>query len=105
MHVRAAIISVYSVHVPISAVLWYVIYVQDFDPGQNMEFCYKCLDYGELLLCDGCPRSFHIQCLGMSAVPDCSPWNCYKCIEAKRIRAAEDALSEVQRQERDAIVS
>lgn len=29
-------------------------------------------------MCDGCPRSFHLFCVGLSATPD-EEWYCEKC--------------------------
>ena len=37
-----------------------------------------------LVLCDGCPRSWHLACLGMALeeLPE-GPWECPKCGERK----------------------
>eukprot|EP00618_Florenciella_parvula_P017389 CAMPEP_0119489484 /NCGR_PEP_ID=MMETSP1344-20130328/14915_1 /TAXON_ID=236787 /ORGANISM="Florenciella parvula, Strain CCMP2471" /LENGTH=702 /DNA_ID=CAMNT_0007524539 /DNA_START=104 /DNA_END=2209 /DNA_ORIENTATION=+ len=32
--------------------------------------CDVCSAGGDLLCCDGCPRAFHLRCLGLTAVPD-----------------------------------
>jgi hypothetical protein len=31
-----------------------------------------------LLLCDGCPRAFHLGCVGLKAVPE-GMWHCGYC--------------------------
>ena len=35
---------------------------------------------GELLLCDGCPRAFHLQCLKLPDVPGDEDWFCDRCM-------------------------
>ncbi|CAM0908438.1 unnamed protein product [Alopecurus aequalis] len=40
--------------------------------------CSYCLDGGELLLCDTCPRAFHRECVGLSSVPK-GTWSCRYC--------------------------
>merc|ERR1712228_665568 len=37
---------------------------------------------GELLLCDGCPHVFHLQCVGLECVPD-GVWYCKECVAKK----------------------
>ncbi|KAG2400499.1 hypothetical protein LR48_Vigan04g242400 [Vigna angularis] len=44
----------------------------------NDSTCAVCRYGGELVLCDGCPSSFHLKCLGLSVVPD-GDWFCPVC--------------------------
>ncbi|CAN4103076.1 unnamed protein product [Withania somnifera] len=46
--------------------------------GTNDYVCSMCHYGGELLMCDECPSSFHIGCLGMKEVPD-GEWFCPSC--------------------------
>ena len=44
--------------------------IADADDG-NLEYCAKCREEeGELLCCDRCPLSFHIECVGLREVPE-----------------------------------
>ncbi|KAI3826161.1 hypothetical protein L1987_00206 [Smallanthus sonchifolius] len=44
----------------------------------NDDLCRVCWDGGDLLLCDGCPRSFHPECAGESSIPH-GKWYCRYC--------------------------
>ncbi|XP_076940347.1 uncharacterized protein LOC143609488 [Bidens hawaiensis] len=44
----------------------------------NDDLCRVCWDGGDLLLCDGCPRSFHQECAGESSIPR-GKWYCRYC--------------------------
>uniref|UniRef100_A0A7C9EC43 PHD-type domain-containing protein n=1 Tax=Opuntia streptacantha TaxID=393608 RepID=A0A7C9EC43_OPUST len=44
----------------------------------NDDLCSICADGGNLLLCDGCPRSFHMQCASLPSIP-CGKWYCKYC--------------------------
>ncbi|KAC9968855.1 hypothetical protein E3N88_45017 [Mikania micrantha] len=44
----------------------------------NDDLCRVCWDGGDLLLCDGCPRSFHQECSGESSIPQ-GKWYCRYC--------------------------
>ncbi|KAK9068449.1 hypothetical protein SSX86_012563 [Deinandra increscens subsp. villosa] len=44
----------------------------------NDDLCRVCRDGGDLLLCDGCPRSFHQECVGESSIPH-GKWYCNYC--------------------------
>ncbi|CAL8074345.1 unnamed protein product [Calicophoron daubneyi] len=46
-------------------------------PSPHEDFCYRCGDGGELLLCDKatCPKAFHLHCLGLSS-PPAGIWYC-----------------------------
>lgn len=50
--------------------------------GENMDECYHCKDGGDLILCDGCPKSFHFECLvppmRKSEMPE-GDWMCEFC--------------------------
>nr|XP_039267444.1 chromodomain-helicase-DNA-binding protein 3-like [Styela clava] len=52
--------------------------VQEED--DHMEFCTVCKDGGDLLICDTCPNSYHLNCLNppMVVVPD-GEWSCPRC--------------------------
>ncbi|KAL5144655.1 Increased DNA methylation 1 [Glycine soja] len=45
---------------------------------QNDSICAICYFGGELVLCDRCPSSFHLSCLGLEHVPD-GDWFCPAC--------------------------
>ena len=60
--------------------------VDDEDNGGaiiNNDNCEACNDGGELLCCDGCPRSFHFSCLDPPTSPDkisdTEKWYCNVC--------------------------
>ena len=36
---------------------------------ENDDMCAVCGQDGELLLCDGCPRAFHMACVGLQSLP------------------------------------
>ncbi|GMF26195.1 unnamed protein product [Phytophthora lilii] len=40
--------------------------------------CSVCGLGGELLCCDGCPRAFHVNCIGLADIPD-TEWFCNEC--------------------------
>ncbi|CAI5703915.1 hypothetical protein KXD40_002522 [Peronospora effusa] len=40
--------------------------------------CSVCSLGGELLCCDGCPRAFHVKCIGLPEVPE-TEWFCNEC--------------------------
>ncbi|XP_052175420.1 uncharacterized protein LOC127790163 [Diospyros lotus] len=44
----------------------------------NDDLCIICADGGNLLLCDGCPRAFHIECASLSSIPR-GKWYCNYC--------------------------
>ena len=52
----------------------------DDGASQHDDRCAVCHvddDY-DMLLCDGCPKVFHLTCLGLSRVPD-GDWYCAVC--------------------------
>jgi bromodomain adjacent to zinc finger domain protein 1A len=40
--------------------------------------CSVCGLGGELLCCDGCPRAFHVKCIGLAKIPE-TEWFCNEC--------------------------
>lgn len=80
----------------------------------NREICNKCKEGGNLILCDNCPRSFHLRCLGLKMidVPEDQDWHCKSCTESlakkrqleeqKRKQAEEKAQLQLLRQQQKA---
>ncbi|KAL7557159.1 hypothetical protein ACA910_002439 [Epithemia clementina (nom. ined.)] len=54
--------------------------VQDGDP----DACVICDDGGELLICDGCEREYHLECMDppLQSVPE-GHWECDECVNQK----------------------
>eukprot|EP00048_Salpingoeca_helianthica_P004774 m.80770 g.80770 ORF g.80770 m.80770 type:complete len:849 (-) comp13342_c0_seq1:23-2569(-) len=52
----------------------------------NDDYCGKCKRPGNLLCCDGCPRSFHFGCIGIreEELKDGEEWLCPVCSKAKK---------------------
>ncbi|KAK7401612.1 hypothetical protein VNO78_13226 [Psophocarpus tetragonolobus] len=48
------------------------------DDGSYYE-CELCDDGGELLCCEACPRTYHLECLDLKSVPE-GEWRCANCI-------------------------
>ncbi|CAO1412083.1 unnamed protein product [Diamesa serratosioi] len=48
---------------------------------QNVDFCNICMDFGSLVCCDSCPRSFHTKCITINK--DVVKFNCKDCVEGK----------------------
>ncbi|KAG9254936.1 uncharacterized protein F5Z01DRAFT_621131 [Emericellopsis atlantica] len=49
--------------------------------GENDEYCSACGNAGEMVCCDGCPRAFHFECVGINpeeSLPD--EWYCSECL-------------------------
>ncbi|KAG5556783.1 hypothetical protein RHGRI_007146 [Rhododendron griersonianum] len=44
----------------------------------NDDLCIICADGGNLLLCDVCPRAFHIECASLTSIPR-GKWYCQYC--------------------------
>ncbi|KAK1411800.1 hypothetical protein QVD17_32573 [Tagetes erecta] len=59
----------------------------------NDDLCRVCSDGGDLLLCDGCPRSFHQECVGESRIPH-GKWYCRYCQQSWKVDGEnENALA------------
>jgi hypothetical protein len=55
----------------------------EFKNGENEDdYCFKCDDGGELIVCDGCRRGAHLECLDppLQTPPD-GDWYCPFCTE------------------------
>ncbi|PKA60272.1 chromodomain-helicase-DNA-binding protein 4 [Apostasia shenzhenica] len=50
----------------------------DFSSYQSDSICSVCHDGGSLVLCDHCPSSFHLDCVGLEDVPP-EKWFCPSC--------------------------
>jgi hypothetical protein len=50
-------------------------------PVEWDDACSLCAAGGELLCCDGCPRTLHARCAGLTAVPE-GDWRCPWCLLA-----------------------
>ena len=44
----------------------------------NDDECYLCGDGGQLILCDVCPKAYHLHCLGIETIPE-GDWKCPAC--------------------------
>ncbi|KAL3628605.1 hypothetical protein CASFOL_027651 [Castilleja foliolosa] len=51
---------------------------QNLSSSSSDDMCSMCGDRGELLLCNGCPRAFHAECLGLQHLPE-DDWLCRFC--------------------------
>lgn len=60
----------------------------------HQDFCLECWDGGELVLCDICPAAFHLQCLGLKALPSSMQWQCphHVCRKCHRKSSAAGLL-------------
>ncbi|KAG2308430.1 hypothetical protein Bca4012_082474 [Brassica carinata] len=52
---------------------------QKFSIRENDDLCSICKDGGELLCCDTCPRSYHIECAYLPSLPS-ERWSCKYCV-------------------------
>lgn len=49
--------------------------------GSHADNCGVCGGVGELLLCDACPATFHLRCVGLAACP-VGDWFCPVCVDS-----------------------
>ncbi|CAN0916507.1 Increased DNA methylation 1 [Linum grandiflorum] len=52
---------------------------ENFYTIENDDLCQICKDGGDLVCCDGCPRSFHKECLALPSIPN-GKWYCKFCV-------------------------
>lgn len=56
------------------------------EEGENNDFCEVCQQGGEIILCDTCPKAYHMVCLEpeMTSPPE-GEWSCATCVKKKLI--------------------
>jgi len=55
-------------------------YSEEGEGDEHQEYCAKCMDGGNLYICDSCPKSWHLKCLNppVRELPE-GDWNCPYC--------------------------
>ncbi|CAA7042102.1 unnamed protein product [Microthlaspi erraticum] len=59
---------------------WAITFSQGrgYSANENDNLCVICADGGNLMLCDSCPRAFHIECVSLPSIPR-GNWHCKYC--------------------------
>ncbi|KAB7493629.1 Bromodomain adjacent to zinc finger domain protein 1A [Armadillidium nasatum] len=70
---------------------------EDEDEGEepefiNLEYCYACGLGGEIVLCDTCPKSFHLECVELRKIPR-GNWSCPFCKDAALRQNSQSRVS------------
>ncbi len=65
------------------------------DDGAD-EVCNICSDGGDLLVCDECPRVYHLKCVKLRRVPK-GQWLCPVCLNASLQRTNQELTAELSR--------
>lgn len=63
---------------------------------KNYNTCFVCKKRGDLILCDGCPKSFHMVCINLEAVDQDQDWFCESCL-IKRDKSVKGQPSKSKR--------
>ncbi|XP_011633116.1 PHD finger protein 12 isoform X2 [Pogonomyrmex barbatus] len=74
--------------------------------GHNRDFCDACKDGGELICCDKCPASYHLQCHYPAVDPTDIPngeWLCYGCRCASKREGLLEAKGNEKKKKRSAL--
>lgn len=62
------------------------------ESDENDDHCATCgLESGRLLMCEGCPLSFHLACAGLKQVP-LGAWQCHECLREMSADSEEARL-------------
>ncbi|TMW68307.1 hypothetical protein Poli38472_005775 [Pythium oligandrum] len=66
----------------------------DSELDTNLDYCEVCLKAGDLVCCDVCPRSFHLNCLKMKEtdLPE-GDWQCAECRKPSYFEAFTTAVT------------
>ena len=64
---------------------------EDEDDVRNHDFCHVCQQHGEIILCDTCPRSYHLICLNLEELPE-GDWSCPHCETFLNSKSKEDLV-------------
>ncbi|XP_010505219.1 PREDICTED: uncharacterized protein LOC104782093 [Camelina sativa] len=62
-----------------------------YSANENDNLCVICADGGNLLLCDSCPRAFHIECVSLPSIPR-GNWHCKYCEKKSKSEIAGDYI-------------
>ena len=63
------------------------------EEDSNREYCHVCQQDGEIILCDTCPRSYHLVCLdpALDTAPE-GNWYCPHCVEFFNSKSKEEII-------------
>lgn len=58
----------------------------------HQDYCEVCQQGGEIILCDTCPRAYHMVCLDpdMEKAPE-GKWSCPHCVSTESLKHLRDA--------------
>ena len=61
--------------------------MDDLYAKKNSDECSICGEGGNLICCDSCPESYHLNCLGLSAqdVEGIEKWSCQTCHRKRKL--------------------
>jgi hypothetical protein len=71
---------------------------------RESDYCGVCSEGGELLICDGpCLQAFHLECVGLTAIPKAAKWYCNECLAEKKNKPSKEALPEADSSAKNAM--